>query len=192
MSPILGIWASAQQGTFSGSFESIATVTVGAGGASSVTFSSIPSTYKHLQIRVMAKSTDTGTVGVDNLIMSFNSDTTYTNYRSHYLDGNGSAVASGSIQASGYYIYASDIANSKTGQTSMFGVAVIDILDYANTNKNKTVRSINGEDLNGAGSVNLLSGLWLNTNAISSIVLNPITGPNFAQYSSFALYGIRG
>ena len=194
MSPLLGIWASGQQaGQIIGtSFEPIATTTVGAGGAASVTFSSIPSTYTHLQVRLLAKSSDTGSGGSDNLVMSINSDTTYTNYRNHYLDGNGSAVAAGSIQASGFYSYVSDIANSYSGAASMFGGAIIDILDYTNTNKYKTIRSINGTDRNGAGSVNLLSSLWINTNAVTTLTFNCVTGTSISQYSSFALYGVKG
>lgn len=162
-------------------FESIATTTVGAGGSSTVTFSSIPSTYTHLQIRGLYQSSANG-------VVRFNSDSTYTNYRSHYLEGNGSTVSSGTVQNASYtgLLAITGIANA----TSIFGGAIIDILDYANTNKYKTVRSLNGIDKNGSGLLDFDSGLWMNTAAISSITLESL-GTTFSQYSSFALYGIK-
>jgi hypothetical protein len=75
---------------------------------------------------------------------------------------------------------------------SIFGVLVLDILDYANTSKTKTTRTLMGYDKNGAGKVTLTSGLWNNTSAISSISIVPKDGSSWAEYSSFALYGIKG
>ena len=70
--PLLGILASSYPQAPATNFDSIATVTVGAGGSSSITFSSIPSTYTHLQIRFMAKETAVGS-GVDGVLLTFNS-----------------------------------------------------------------------------------------------------------------------
>ena len=69
------------------SYESIATVTVGAGGSSSISFSSIPSTYKHLQIRSINLSSSTD----NNILMRFNSDSG-ANYSRHYVYGDGASV----------------------------------------------------------------------------------------------------
>ena len=166
-------------------FESIATTTVGAGGSSTITFSSIPSTYTHLQIRALSKSTTAGTANA-SFTAQFNSDTG-SNYTRHALTGDGATVsASGaasqtSIRAGG---------NAEANSTNIFAVSVIDILDYANTNKYKTLRTLFGSDLNGSGEINFRSGAWMNTNAITSVLLTPSSG-NFAQYSSFALYGIK-
>lgn len=191
MSPILGIWASAQQGALAvGDFESIATTTVGSGGAASVTFSSIPSTYQHLQIRLIARSDrnqiDTLT---DYLEMNFNSDTG-ANYAFHQLLGDGS-TASSNAGTSDNYIIVSRISTTTAG-ASMFGGIVIDILDYANTSKNKTTRSLGGTDQNGSGRIYLNSGLWMDTSAISTIRVKPSSTGNFLQYSQIALYGIKG
>jgi len=192
MSSSIGIYASQISGHLvTNNYSSIQTVTVGSGGASSITFSSIPSTWTHLQIRYIARTADNGSGGIDNILASFNGDTTYTNYRSHYLNGNGSATAAGSIQVSSFYTYVGDVANSYNSNTTIYGVAVVDILDYANTNKNKVVRSINGADRNGSGSVNLTSALWINTNAISAITLNASSGASISQYSTFALFGVK-
>jgi hypothetical protein len=172
------------------SYESIATTTVGSGGAASVTFSSIPSTYQHLQIRLIARSDrnqiDTLT---DYLEMNFNSDTG-ANYAYHQLLGDGS-TASSNAGTSDNYIIVSRISTTTAG-ASMFGGIVIDILDYANTSKYKTTRSLGGTDQNGSGRIYFNSGLWQSTAATSTIRLKPSSSNNFLQYSQIALYGIKG
>jgi hypothetical protein len=85
-----------------------------------------------------------------------------------------------------------DFMSASTGGANVFGTFIIDILDYANTSKYKTQRGLGGADLNGSGYISFNSGNWRNTNAITSISLTPLYGSQFAQYSSFALYGIKG
>lgn len=151
----------------------IATTVVGSGGSSTVTFSSIPSTYTHLQLRVFARWSSS-----DYASMTFNSGSFL---RRHYLYGTGSTVAAGS-----------DTTNAPiqgTSTTGIFGANIVDILDYANTNKNRTVRTLFGWDSNGGGVVQLNSHLYDTTAAITSITLT--TTGSFAQYSHFALYGIK-
>lgn len=175
MSPILGIWASEQQAAFAvGDYESIATTTVGAGGSSTITFSSIPQTYTHLQLRCIQNS------GGDRL--QFNSDTA-ANYTRHYLLGNGTAASAGATTGATY-----SSVGDYTNASSTFAGTIIDILDYTNTNKFKTIRSLTGFDTNTQGEIFSQSGLWRSTAAISTIT---ITGGTAAQYSSFALYGIK-
>ena len=166
-------------------FESIATVTVGSGGQSTISFSSIPSTYTHLQIRSAAKSTSTGQAAR----LTFNSDTN-SNYANHYLFSNGSSApyAGGESSVTRVNIYAFYADNSVS---NVFGPAIVDILDYTNTNKNKVTRCLSGFDQTTAGNLGFQSGLWMNTSAITSITLAPQNG-NWAQHSSFALYGIKG
>jgi hypothetical protein len=194
MTPIFGIMASSISGSkiSTSSFESIATTTVGSGGSSSVTFSSIPSTYTHLQIRGIAK-TGRATYGRDDIGMQFNSDTN-TNYNDHLLYGNGASALATANNGSTFMDLGYIAGN---GGASFFGAFVIDVLDYANTNKYKTVRNLSGVDHNGliatfSGIVNLGSGLWRSASAVNSITLVNYTGTNFQQYSSFALYGIKG
>ena len=168
------------------SYESIQTYVVGSGGQSDITFTTIPSTYKHLQIRGIVKSSAGGT---EDLRMQLNSVT--SNYAVHGLYGTGSGTPtanSGTSQAAIVQPYNVVVYN---GATSIFGAVIFDILDYANTNKYKTVRTLGGCDLNGSGTIGLYSGLFQDTTAISSIKLFPANN-NFSQYSSFALYGIRG
>ena len=179
--PILGIIASQDYNRVTNSYESIATVTVGSPVAT-VSFSSIPATYTHLQVRLIAKSTETLYDQSDAINFYFNADTTYTNYRSHWLRGDGSSATSSQIQSAGYNIYTGTIASGHSSQTSMFGAQIIDILDYANTNKYKTVRTLDGDDLNSAlGLVGLYSGLWMSTSAITGLTFNVTNASNFAQ-----------
>ena len=173
-----------------GAFESITTTTLSTSTAS-VTFSSIPATYKHLQIRMILKESGTGTGG-PNVLASLNSDTTYTNYRSHYLSGNGASSSSGEVQANGYYCLVGNTVTSNAGYANMFGGMVVDVLDYANTSKYKTLRCLWGHDRNGTGGeVGVDSSVWMNTAAITSISFSIAGGTNFVQYSQFALYGIK-
>ena len=186
MNPILGIIASSKLGVTT-AYESIATTTVGSGGAATVTFSSIPSTYTHLQIRALARGTRSD-VG-DGLILQFNADTA-SNYSSHYLYGNGTSALAGSWNTTNIPLQV--VMSAANATSGIFGVMVLDILDYKDTNKYKTTRALCGNDRNGAGDVILQSGNWRNTNAVTSITIAPLYGAGIAQYSSFALYGIKG
>jgi hypothetical protein len=180
MAPILGILASANYARITSSYYSIATTTL-TGSQATITFSSIPATYTHLQLRVFGKATASAYLKV-----TFNGAS--TNFDSHYLDGNGASVSAGFDAATTFISNYGAIANTTA---NVFGTVIIDLLDYANTNKYKTYRSLSGTDYNGSGGVDLTSGLWQSTSAISQIDLNLNTG-SFAQYSSFALYGIKG
>ena len=177
MSPILGIFASSAPAAV-GDFESIATTTVGAGGSASISFSSIPSTYKHLQVRCMYNTI----TNPDNIGLTINGSTAPV--RTHFLFGNGSSASSGNDTANFFTLQAGASA------TTMYGM-VIDILDYANTNKNKTLRALGGGDFNGSGVVWLSSALYATTSAVTSLTLQGNGGQSFTQYSSFALYGIK-
>jgi hypothetical protein len=182
LSPILGIIASQNYPRITNSYESIATVTVGSGGAADIDFTSIPSTFKHLQIRQL----NLNSAASQTIFIRLNGDTG-SNYARHQVGGAGaSTFASGeSSQTAGFIGIGSGSTSS-----SFVGALVTDILDYTNTNKNTTVRAFGGTDTNGAGQIKLCSTLWLNTSAVTSILIYPDSG-NFAQYSSFALYGIK-
>ena len=181
MSSSLGFYASQISGHLStNNFSSIATVTVGSGGASSISFTSIPSTYTHLQIRASY-------TGNDVPLLRLNGDTS-TNYPNHWLRGTGSA-ASGAASAGAYNLL--QLATSWTPSSTVPGVFIFDLLDYANTNKYKTVRTLGGCDLNGSGGIELMSGLWMSTAAVNAISMTIGSSGTTYQYSSFALYGIR-
>jgi hypothetical protein len=184
VSPILGIYASQISGHLfapSGAYDSIATTTVGS-NTSSVTFSAIPSGYTHLQIRAINFTSSANS----NIYTRFNSDTG-NNYASHQLTGDGSSpLALGNSSISFAY------PSFSPGGTYP-GVFIMDLLDYTNTNKNKTFKSLWGYDNNGSGWVGLNSGVWLNTNAVTSITFgHTVGGATINSGSQFALYGIKG
>lgn len=161
--------------------DSIATITVGSGGATEINFTSIPSTYTHLQLRFIWNTTLANWLSIE-----FNSDTTTSNYRYHELRGTGSITYP---ETGNSKVFALQDVNAAT---STFSAGVTDIFDYANTNKYKTTKNLVGYDRNGSGNIDLVSTLWMSTSAISSIRIfrNNTSAGNIAQYSHFALYGI--
>jgi hypothetical protein len=187
--PILGIVDSSKRiAADTGAMYSLQSVIVGSAGLASLTFSNIPQTYTHLQIRVTGRSTVSGTG--DNLYMRFNGDTG-SSYRLHQLYGDGTSIysgATGSLDTSFFNIALS----GSTSASNIFGAGTVDILDYTNTNKNKVFRSLSGSNYNGAslGFVIFRSGLWVNTAAITSITCYPGSG-SFAQNSIISLYGLK-
>ena len=175
-------------GGAAGSYELISS-TVLTGSAATVSFSSIASTYKHLEIRVASRTDLAGSS--DYIFMRFNSDTA-SNYTRHDIDGTGSAVEvdAGANQSSirqSYTAGASLTANA-------FGASVTSVLDYASTSKFKTSRSLSGVTYASgtSGAIALMSGLWRSTSAVTSIELRPAFGTNFVAGSRFSLYGIKG
>jgi hypothetical protein len=166
-----------------GAYDSLATVTVGT-SVSTVTFSGIPAGYKHLQLRYIGR-TDWATAGAD-FLYSLNGDTTNSNYAYHRLGGEGS-VAFSQASTSSRII---GINNGANAGTNMFAAGIMDILDYASTSKNKTVRNLVGSDRNGSGLVALYSNLYMSTNAITSLSLITENG-SWVSGSQFALYGVK-
>ena len=184
--PILGIIASSRLAAVPTSYESIATVTVGGGGAADVEFTSIPATYTHLQLRAIVKNSANTN---EAILFRFNGDTA-TNYSFHRLFGDGSS-ASAYGEANVSYAGQASSANTQAPQNNMYSALIYDVLDYANTNKYKTARGLSGKDFNGSGNISLFSGNWRNTAAVTSLTIVP-DSDNFAEYSQFALYGIKG
>ena len=165
------------------SYDSIATVTVGSGGQSVVTFSSIPSTYKHLQIRTLYRNTS----AQSNVLVRFNNDAN-ANYSQHEVYGYGqpSPEAGGGGNTTSMFIIL-----GATGTTNQ-AVGITDILEYGNTNINKTIRTVTGSDTNGGVNYVLFrSGNWRSTTAVNRIDLTASAG-NFGEFSHIALYGIKG
>jgi hypothetical protein len=188
MSGILGGLIGSFATASTNSYESIQTVIL-TGSQSSISFSSIPSTYKHLQIRGILRGDRANTgevVGVQ-----FNGDTNSANYVSHRLVGDGTSAGAGP-QATGTYSssWVTHIPGANS-TASIFGGVVFDILDYATSSKNRVGRSLGGD--NGGDKITWFgSQLWLSTSAITSITFVPVFGTNFVQYSQLALYGIKG
>lgn len=172
-----------------GSYESIQTVS-GNGSSSQLTFSSIPSTYSHLQIRVILRGVRA--YGSEQLYIRVNGDGA-SNYTYHYIygDGGGGSAAGSNVAGNVFLVGELPAANETA---NIYNGSVIDILDYTNTNKYKTMRSLSGYDNNGNTGAQSAkawfgSGLWLNTAAITSITV--LSNGAFTSDSSIALYGVN-
>jgi hypothetical protein len=171
--------ASAAVAVATNSYFPIASYTVPSGGQATVTFAGIPQTYSHLQLRMSTKDN----TGLASQSIRINGDTG-SNYAYHRLYGEGSTA-----NASG--VASVDLAIIGISSTQ-FGSTIMDFLDYRDTNKYKTIKSFSGFDNNGSGWVGFWSGLWMNTNAITSIKLQTGAGSqSWTEYSTFALYGVN-
>jgi hypothetical protein len=170
-----------------GDFESIQTYTVGAGGQASIDFTSIGTDWKHLQIRGISRSTDSGQA-YSQTKLTING--VITNYTLHQIEAQGTGSA-GAYALTGQANTLFECTTGDAATASIYGVTIIDILDYQSTNKYKTFRILAGYDANGSGRMGFTSGMTTtNTNAVTSVTLAPRFG-NFKQYTSFALYGIK-
>ncbi len=165
-------------------FHHLETVRLG-GSAASVTFSNLAqyADYQHLQIRMVGRTTRA--VSEDGSTSIFLNGDTTSNYRSHYLVGTGSSVVSydnGTNMGLGSY------PGANAGASQFLG-SVIDILDPFEANKNKTIRVLAGMP-GSFNSVRLNSGVWFNTNALTSIQITANLA-SWAAGTRFSLYGIK-
>lgn len=190
--PLPGIYASQISGHLSapmGAYDSLLSTTL-ASTTASVTLSNIPTGYKHLQIRYIAR--DTGSSYSNNLAGYFNSDSSYLNYYWHYLGGNGITPYAGGVQVSALPLSFGLCAGGNNA-AGIFAPGVVDILDYSNSNKFKVVRTLTGVNNNNAGDqeARFASALWKSTAPITSITIYPQPTGSLAQYSQFAIYGVK-
>jgi hypothetical protein len=163
-------------------YESIASTTLS--GVSQYTFTSIPSTYTHLQLRCFYRTTD----ATDSIEMRFNGDASGNYARTMMYWGSDIGVAA---------------YQQPTGETTLrvangaatgdyYAVMIIDIQNYAKTNQVKSFRSIQGKSTNNTeiDRISFGAGIWNNTAAISSINL-ACGGTSFQANTVLALYGIK-
>jgi hypothetical protein len=158
-------------------------IVVGAAGATSVTFNSIPQTgYTDLVIKVSGRSARAGQQA-DNLFITFNATT--TGYTTRNIMGNGSTASSASYSIR----YAANAVDAAGSTASTFSSHEIYIPNYASANnKSYSVDSVSENNATAAQS-DLFAGLWSNTAAITSIALQPEVS-TWVQYSTFYLYGV--
>lgn len=164
----------------------INSVTVGAGGAASISFSSIPSTYTDLCLVISARVTRS--VSASTIVLTFNGSS--TGYSQKNLAGNGSSVSSSGSGSQTNLTYMEVPAANATANT--FGNHTIYIPNYAGS-ANKSVSFDTVSENNGTTAyANLNAGLWSNSAAISSMSLTePNGGSNFVEHSTAYLYGIK-
>jgi len=162
----------------------IASFTTVSGSPSFYDFQNIPQNYNHLQLSFSVR--DTAALPTRGMFIEFNGNTITGTNAEHYLKSDGAAMTSGNSTALGRLDFASIPAASTAA--NIFSVGVIDILDYSNTNKTKSLKINHGYDANGSGEVNLWTGLWNTNTAISWIRLYSNT--SFANGTTVQLYGI--
>ena len=165
-------------------YKAIATVTVSGGGAASIDFTSIPSTYTDLVVLISGRSFRNDS---PQDVISIGINGSYTNVSGVRLGGNGSTPFAG-----GGAIDYLGVAVGDTATASTFGNSFIYFPNYANTSYNKNI-SASGVGENNATEVTtqLAAGLWSSTSAITQINLKPQSGSNWKQYSTATLYGIK-
>lgn len=167
----------------SADFELIATA-YGDGSSGSITFSSIPQTYTHLQIRFATVLT---TNASSQLCLRMNGVTT-ASYSMHRLYGNGSTAYSTGNSSTGYI----QLIGESSGLSTVASAGVVDLYDYTNTNKNKTIRAMSaGRKDAFSREISLNSGAFMSTAAVSSLTL-VTTGGVYATSTRFSLYGVKG
>jgi hypothetical protein len=164
----------------------ISTITVGAGGASSIDFTSIPGTYTDLMVVLSARTSSADVT--DYATFTFNGNTTGYTYR--YLFGNG-GIGAGVFSSSGSRSnMLGPIVVGANATSNTFGNAQIYIPNYAgSTNKSISIDGVMEQNATEAYA-QLWAGLWSNTSAITQVTLTPNTGPNWAQYTTATLYGV--
>lgn len=168
-----------------GDYELISTTVLGS-SAASVTFSGLGTSaaaYKHLQIRMTGRG-DSAVASISNRLR-FNSAT--STYADHYLDANGSSVTSGANTSGDTFLRLGRLP-AASQSANIFGALIVDILDFASTSKNKTLKSLSGSA--GYNYLTFYSGLWASTSAITDITILTESG-NFATGSRFSIYGLK-
>jgi hypothetical protein len=159
----------------------ISTVTVGAGGASNISFTSIPSTYTDLFLMISGRNSAPNTSGV----LTLNGSSASFTSRSWWGDGFGNVGSSN-------FTGGPDFGMSGSGDTAnVFSAADFYITNYSNTSVNKFLTGKFGTENNGSSNnMSNSATTWANTAAITSITLTPTGGGSFAQNSIASLYGI--
>jgi hypothetical protein len=167
---------------------------VPSGGTASVSFVGIPSGYKHLQVRGIGRAaTGQSATSLADLFMIINGDTG-SNYARHRLLGDGSSASAGATTSQSQIPWTAVFPRT-TAASNLFGSFVLDILDYENVSKYKTLRFLGGADINGTGgTIGFQSGLWMSNSAITSMTFTFETDSNpnpSVEFSQLALYGVK-
>lgn len=165
-------------------FELISSVTVGSGGAASIDFTSIPSTYTDLCVKWSVK-TNRASAQSDGVVLKLNGVTTSFTYRNVY--GQGSSP--GSVTDAAFY----GGATASTATASTFSNCELYIPNYAGSTYKSISADATQENNGGANTawMSFTATLWSNTAAITSVGLLPWLGTSFDQYSTAYLYGVK-
>lgn len=171
-------------------FELIQATTVGAGGATSIDFTSIPSTYTDLMLEVSGRTTNWG-YSYNNLYLSINGTPTGTAYSDKVLYAVGTSA--GSFNQSNTSQFLIGATPSTAGTTSTFSNTQTYLTNY-NGSAYKIFSadgvSERNSTTNGDIFLSLIGGTWASTAAITSLYLTSDSS-TFVQYTTAYLYGIK-
>jgi hypothetical protein len=180
--------------TATSSFDSLGTgYVVTSGVTTTISFTNIPQTYTHLQIRLCAAENTAGVY----FTATYNSDTAQTSYPRNRFNTSSATSTASSSTINVDNTTSSAMLGSPLYSATYPGVAIADIYDYTNTNKQKTTRSLFGQDANNSGILEMHSSVWLNTAAITRIDVRcdksggDIATSKFNAGSIISLYGIK-
>jgi hypothetical protein len=189
MSPWFFGYLGAAGGGAAGAFDLLETTTL-TSSASSVTFSGLGaySDYKHLQLRMVVRSASTQSGGTSDCLLTINGAS--SGYALHYLRGDGTSVSSNNSPTRSN-IEINNFAVNGGGNTGVYSPAVMDFLDFSSSNKNTTLRTFFGSNVQNATYVQFVSGLLTSTAAMTSFNFS-VNGNNLAAGSRFSIYGIKG
>ena len=163
-------------------YELIASTTVGSGGAATVSFTSIPGTYKDLLV-VQSLRTSRSAYH-ESMKLSFNGSSSNQLNRRLYGDGGNVASTSDTLMYGGQ-------AGAATAASTVFGNSYVYIPDYTSSKYKSSLEFGTGEN-NATGSlIDTNANLWSSTSAITQITLTPENGGTIQQHSTAYLYGIK-
>jgi len=167
-------------------FELIKSSTVGAGGAATITFTSIPQTYTDLSVAISGRGASSGggtNSAWDNFTIKFNGSS--SNYSGRWLNNTDGSTNSGSSTS---LIYSFSTYSGATANT--FTNVGLYIPYYASSNYKSVIADNIAENYSTAVVMGYTAGLWSDTAAITSMTFTLAVG-NWAQYSTAYLYGIK-
>lgn len=182
--PIIGTIASSRQAA--SSYTLIAENRL-LSNTASVTFSSIPNTYAHLELWLSVRTTKTNTL--QDYVFQFNGDTS-ASYRlgEYWVRGSQTAPSALSVTSNLNYGFAGQGLGDTAG-ANFFAASLMQINDYASTNKYKTTDSLTGNQNSTDGFAIWYSNVWEKTSAINSITIYPTTD-SFKTNCYFTLFGV--
>ena len=162
----------------------IATQTVSGAGTLNITFNNIPQDFQSLRFHVWGRGTFNNAGGGLSVNVLYNGGLGGTFAFRHQLQGDGANP--------GQNVYAASNGTAGslpdvTASSTIYGANIIEIVDYANANKNKTLNYLGGFDRNGNGTITTGSSLFIHSSAITSITLS--TDGNWGDASRIDLYG---
>ena len=163
-------------------FELISSVTVGAGGTSTISFTSIPTTYTDLCLELSARSAYSG--ALEGIVFRFNNDTDAGHYAHRRLYGSGSSAVSDTSAAPLF-------VNSSTSTSNTFGNLAVYIPNYAGSTAKSWSADLVQENNATAAYAAIVAGFYNQTTALSRIDMSLENADNFLQYTTAYLYGVK-